>query len=498
MRYKGFLIVGIMCLIGNSCAYYNTFYNAKTDYNSAMESKKNSPNQKAPPNLLNKVIEKCGKVIKYYPKSRWVDDAIMLMGKAYLEKGEYDKALRKFEELCIYYPKSPFVEEARYLIGVTYLQREDYNLAIGSFNEVLRMKKGKFEDASSFRIIETYYKKNDFNNLLLVGKDFDSSYSKSPYLPRALLLIGNTYMEQGNLEDATKTLRKARSTARKIEDKNDIDEKYAVALIKKGNIDEGLTILKNLSERSTFQERTAVLTFEIVNAYLQDNNVENALKELENYVSLYPTGSYSAEAFYRKGLIYEEKMGDAESAISTYDKALKLNPKEDIYALAAKRSSVLKEIKKYKEELTNPDSSTDLPKTHFLLAEVYLFDKENIDTALIEYRHILYNFPEDTLVPKAAVAIAWVYENERQDSIEAINMYKFIMKQFPGTEYFLVAAEAIERLGGERGKRSEGEGENGGVSNDEIRNPNDEEMKNSETPMNEGNTEEKNDVKQKQ
>jgi len=454
MKYKGFLICIILCFIGNNCVYYNTFYNAKMAYNSAIKSKKNSPNKKAPPDLLNKVIEKCGKIIKYSPNSRWVDDALILMGKAYLEKGEYDKALRKFEEIIIYYPESPFVDEALYLTGVTYLGREDYNLAIGSFNQVIRMKKGGFEDDASFRIIEAYYKKNDLDNLLLVGKDFASNFPGSPFLPRMLLLMSDAYIQRGNFEEAVKTLKKARNIAREKEDKNDIDEKYAIALIKKGNIDEGLSILKNLSERTTRQERIAVLTFEIVNAYLQDNKVEKALKELENFISLFPSGSYAAEACYRKGLIYEEKSRDTESAIAAYDNAMKLSPKEDIYALLTQKSAVLKAIKEYKELLANPDSSTDLPKTHFLLAEVYLFGKKNIDTALVVYKNVLDSFPETPFAPKAAMAIAWIYENEKQDSIETVNMYESIVERFPETEYSLAALKAIERLREKQGKRN--------------------------------------------
>ena len=486
MKFKRFLIIIIFGLIGNNCAYYNTFYNAKTTYNSAMESKKNSQNQKAPPELLNKVIEKCGRIIKYYSGSRWVDDAIILMGKAYIEKGEYDKALRKFEELAIYYPESPFVEEAFYLTGIAYLEMEDYNLAIGAFEKVLRVETKKFEDDASFRIIETYYKKDDDDNLFQVGKIFVSNYPKSPYLPRALFLMGNAYLKLEMLDEAIETLKKARESAKKKEDKNDIEERYAVALIKKGNIDEGLVILKDLSERSIMNERTAVLTFEIVNAYLQANYIEKALKELDNFISLYPSGPYAAEALYRKGLIYEKKMGDTESAIEAYDNALKLGPKKDISAFATSRSTVLKEIKKYKEELANPDSSTDIPKTHFLLAEAFLFGEENIDTALIEYRNVVNLFPESSFAPKAAMAIAWVYENEKQDSCKAIVMYEFVVKKFPETNYSFAASESIKRLKGEQVEGNEGEGEN------------DEEMKNSEIPMTEGNIEEKNDVKQKQ
>lgn len=51
--------------------------------------------------FLDKAIEKCAKVISVYPKSKWVDDAILMLGECYYQKHDYDKAMRKFSELTI-------------------------------------------------------------------------------------------------------------------------------------------------------------------------------------------------------------------------------------------------------------------------------------------------------------------------------------------------------------------------------------------------------------
>jgi TolA-binding protein len=460
MKKRTILLILLLSVLGGNCAYYNTFYNAKNAYRDAMKIKESSPTKTAPKDLINKVIEKCGKVIKYHSRSRWVDDAIVLMGKAYIEKEEYDKALRKFEELTIYFPESPFVEEALYLTGVTYLEREEYNLAISAFEQIRSLEEGKFKDAATFKIIETYYRKKNSEELLRIGEYFLEEYPKSPYLPRALLFLGNTYLELGNLDNAIESLDKARRSAKKREDKNDIDEKYAVALIKKGQTDKGLSILRDLSERSVQPERSAELAFEIVEAYLQENNTEKALGELENYISLYPTGQYTAEAMYRKGEIYEERLGDTEAAISAYDKSLNLGPIKEISGLAYKRSTVLKEIKKYREILSNPDSTTDIPKTHFHLAETFLFGKENPDSALSEYQIVINLFPENDLAPKAAMAIAWIFKNEKNDTSEALSMFDFIIQNYPETDYSILASSEILKLRGTENEEREDDIEN--------------------------------------
>jgi len=446
MRHKGLLSITLFLFLVNSCAYYNTFYNAKTSYNNAIRAKKNSPTNKAPSDLLDKVIEKCGKVIKYYPKSKWLDDAIILMGKAYLEKGEYDKAVRKFQELSIYYPESPFTPEALYLTGVTYLEKEDYNLAIISFHQVLNLAKGEFLDDASYGIVKAYSEKKDSSLLLSSGKMFSQNFSKSPYLPRVLLLLSNNYIENGNYDNAIETLKKARSSARKGEDKTGIEEKYAVTLIKMGKIDEGLSILKGLSEKTSLPERTSNLIFEITDAYIKSGKTKEALTELDNLISLYSTGPFIAEAFYRKGLVYENTLNDIESAITAYENALKLAATQDIRIKTTKRNNTCKEIKTYRERIENPDSTTDLAKTHFLLAESFLFGKSFIDSALNQYQQVLNTFPKNSLAPKSAMAIGWLYETEKRDTSKALTMYEFLMEKYPNTEYSEAASIAISKL----------------------------------------------------
>jgi len=96
-----------------SCAYFNTLYNAKKIYGEAEEMRENKDGE-VDRNLkekYNEVITKCGKVIRDYPDSKWVDDAIFLMGKCLVRQGEYDKGIRKFLELTTNYPERNYVSQ---------------------------------------------------------------------------------------------------------------------------------------------------------------------------------------------------------------------------------------------------------------------------------------------------------------------------------------------------------------------------------------------------
>ena len=130
----------------SGCAYYNTFYNAKQFYKKAENKRKDrektqvvelSPeeqerlrksgfgrgsevNKASTEEMQNyqRAIEKSSKVLEFYPTSKYIDDAIMLLGKCFFYRSEYSKALRKFEELISLYPKSEFISESKLFIMI--------------------------------------------------------------------------------------------------------------------------------------------------------------------------------------------------------------------------------------------------------------------------------------------------------------------------------------------------------------------------------------------
>ena len=109
-------------LLFSGCAYYNTFYNAKKFYREAEKERQKrertqvvelSPeeqerlrrsgfgrgtdlNRASTTEMQNyqRAVEKASKVLEFYPKSKYIDDAIMLLGECFYYRREYSKALR--------------------------------------------------------------------------------------------------------------------------------------------------------------------------------------------------------------------------------------------------------------------------------------------------------------------------------------------------------------------------------------------------------------------
>ena len=101
------VLAALLCFAG--CAYYNTFYLAKRYYKDAQKEQEKSVAGSISPGAATRydqVIRQCTKVITDYPKSKWVDDALYLMGASLYGKGDYAGAIRRLDELETKFPKS--------------------------------------------------------------------------------------------------------------------------------------------------------------------------------------------------------------------------------------------------------------------------------------------------------------------------------------------------------------------------------------------------------
>lgn len=140
----------------NTTAHYNTFFNAeqtwlntvltlressKDDYRTFIEIYNYGPADalKANQGVMDGVIKQVSTMIDKHPKSKWVDDAYLLMGKAYFLKGDFVAASDLFEYVntsfkdpTIQYTARLWILQSLYYQGKT---GEAENLALGLKND---------------------------------------------------------------------------------------------------------------------------------------------------------------------------------------------------------------------------------------------------------------------------------------------------------------------------------------------------------------------------
>jgi TonB family protein len=138
----------------NFTAYYNTFYNAKKAFGRAVEASvredrpvdrsvylqvfeivDGSPGAKE----FESAVKKSADVLRGHPDSKWVDDALLLIGKSYYYTGNTVGAEQKFREVVD--GESKLEDEARFWLVLTLMAEGSLDQAEQFLNESLDREK---------------------------------------------------------------------------------------------------------------------------------------------------------------------------------------------------------------------------------------------------------------------------------------------------------------------------------------------------------------------
>lgn len=427
-----------------SCAYYNIFWTANQEYDRATEPLAYAEfwdpyEQERPPGdkmkLLDSAAERCGKVLVLYPDSKWVDDALLLMGKCFLLGGDYDKALKKFREVNTLYPDGGFAEEARYLESYTLILQGMtaeavpalQNIALEGGDDLVREKAAylgarvAFEGGDCLIAVDSY-------------AAYLESYPDGGRAEQARLALGECLVKLGMYREAIDDLEPLIG---------ELDEKGVRALLRVGKAyrmlgetGEALGVFDRVLESAEEDSLRSRAGVEEALTLLDEGRHEEAIQTLELADSL-GNRKLSGEISYRIGLIYERDLKDFDNAITRYDDSVK---KKSPYARkAGNRSKALKDVNKYKEEISA--GTGDVAKSRYLLAESYLYDLDMQEEALQELRAVTDSFPESEYGARSMLALASFLEDQGDTAAKVY--YETIVEGFPQTPYANVARMAL-------------------------------------------------------
>jgi len=435
---KIILIPGIFLLFIFSCIYYNTFYHAEESYKKAEKTQKKAGREVASSNEVKdyeEAIKKASKLLTFHPKSKWVDDALFLIGKSYFNMGDYTKAERKFQELIINFPKSELVEESYYYLGLSqYKQgnRFEATEALKSLLDNPKLKKRKSEVC--FKLGEIKFEEGEYAEAISFYKRMLSQYPKDELNALAQFRIGEGYFKLKDFTQAKENF----SAVRKYGEQGELVYKSIFwtgeATYSLKSYKEGLKIFLDLSREKKYVKYLPQIELKMAEGYKLQDSLDLALGKFEKISLAYPKTNESAEAFYRIGMIYLEQKKDFKKAQEFFDKAKTDKADSPSAKLALEKSADISKLSSYQEQVTKEESEKAVQPL-FLLAEFYLIKMNLPESALAEYQGIVDKYPETEYVPKSLYAIAWIYENIYQDSTKAKDYYQEIVNKYPNCDY---------------------------------------------------------------
>lgn len=435
---KTIFICTLLLLFSFSCVYYNTFYHAEEKYKKAEKSQQKAKREVATGTEVKDyqdAISKASKVLTFNPKSKWVDDALFLIGKSYYNLGEYPKAERKFQELVTSFPKSNLVEESYYYLGLSRYKegnKVEATEALISLLDNPKMKKRKSEVC--FELGEIKFEEGEYEQAAAFYKRMLEQYPKDELNPEAQFRMGEAYFQLKDFAQAKESFSKVRKYGKQGELLYQSIYRTGESAYNLKDFKEGLKIFSDLSKEKKYTKYLPQIQLRIAEGYRLSDSLDLALKKYEEISLTYPQTEQSAEAYYRAGLIYLEEKRDLKKAKELFDKSKTDRPASSFARLSLEKSTDISKLSTFQEQVTK-EESLKVAEPFFHLAEFYLTQMNLPESALVQYQTIVDKYPETEYAPKSVYAIAWIYENVYQDSAKAREYYLKIVTQYPNSDY---------------------------------------------------------------
>lgn len=409
-------------LIWLNCAYFNTFYNAKTYYEEALRQKENSPAQAQ--ELFKKARERSALVVSRYPNSRWADDALFLVGMCYYHLGQYTQALEVYDNFEAVFPNSRFNPQVRYYIGLCELKIGDRARGLAVLSEIVQQP-GPFKEDAHFQLAQAYFDLGELDEAIAYYEGFLTQYPRSRHWDEVVLSLADHYFELGDFKSAHSYLKQYIERAYTSPLKVEATLKLARCELELGDPEGAAQTARGVLDLSPIIKPQAWLL--LGKALLAQDKRHEALEALSRVEG----GEPGAEACYLMAKLYEEEK-EFDLALAYYDSVSTRAPNSRYVSLAIRRRSLLAQL----------ESKEDPAQAQFLLAEVYYLNLNQPEEALVEYEKVYKEYPESDYAPRALYARAWILSNVlHRDGAD--ELYKLLIERYPDTPQASKARELL-------------------------------------------------------
>ncbi len=352
--FKPFRILvplGLILVIGlQSCAYYNTFYNAEEYYAEAQKLTRENQSEtvsREEINLYSKAIEKSKKLLQRYPDSKYRDDAQFLIARAYYFKGDYSLAKRYFDDLALNYGSSSYAREVPLWMGRCLVKLGDLDMARHEASRITKGKTGRALQAEALLLMGEIAVKQDSldvaeNYLRLVIDRSPDGFTKAKAQFQVGKMRENRMDYSGALEAYQSVAHYRPSESLKVE-----AIIRQTSMLKALNRDEdAVELIQDMLLSDKFVDIRGQLEVELGKLYMAIGDLDRAESKLKVILEDYSRKEVAAEADFVLGELYLTKKYDYKAAREAYKDIKTQAVRSPFVAKGAQR---IKQIERYEK-----------------------------------------------------------------------------------------------------------------------------------------------------
>jgi len=319
--FCGILLVFGFLAFTQGCAYYNTFYNAKKHFEAGERANRNaSRGQSRDVKNYEKCIETGSRLLELYPKSRWVDDCLLIMGKSYYRSGKLPKAQRKFEELISNFPGSKLIPEARLWLAETLIAMNRSEEAISILEQLCASAESKvFTARASFLLGTVHFDTTRYRDAADAFRNAAQGYRNKLERAESFYMLGRSLF-------LLKEFHEAKTAFDQIPKLNPSRELIYKALVESGkcmaelgDTEAALELLEHLRKDVRYQNYSAGIELTLAKIEADQGNFDKAAQIYLDYLEANLTGVERADAYFYIGVIYRDHYRDLYLAAAYFD-----------------------------------------------------------------------------------------------------------------------------------------------------------------------------------
>ena len=454
----------VLLFVFSSCAYFNTFYNARQYFEQAEKQRLEKAGESIPPGAIDaygKVIDKSQYVIDKYPDSKLVKEAFLLIGMSRFHRKEYRIAETVFKQYVETYADD--IDQAEYWLALC-------KWKLGKPQPALDVLQSMLETATDKNFISSIYLSKaeinlDIDNsklaleyLVLAAETNKDRDERGQIYYRIAELAYNAEDYEQALSANTEVVKNSTSKKRKEEANLQIVRIHRLL----GNWDTVKDLIKSMLLDETFKTIHGDLDLELVKLYQMDGLMEEAITRIESIKEDYKNSKTSAEAYYIHGEIalYDYwNLDDAKKYFewvtreyrqSTYTSTANLRAKEitkyqesleeittlddHILLTIAVLDSLIDDSLKSVREKELKNSRISIASHLYNLGELEAFHFKRQDSSMTHFQRIVNEFTETDYYPKSLFALYYI-NFSTDDTITAEIYSKRILDELPSSEY---------------------------------------------------------------
>ena len=340
-------------------------------------------------------------LLKDYPKSAYIDDALYELGRAYVVLNSHDQAIGSFNKLLNDYPKSSYVSKALLQLGLIYYNTNKNKEAITYYKKVIEQFPGTADARNAMSGLKTVYMDNN---------DVDSYFA---------------YLES-----------KGEAANVRVTEQDSLSYSTAETAYMKGDCDKAIQQFSKYIEKFKNGNFLLNANFYTADCNIRNNKPDEALKGLE-YVISKPRNMFTEQALVGATSIHYNK-GEYAPALELF-KRLESEAEIKNNILEAKIGQMRCDFKlnDYANSIMSAKSLLNSEKApdeinreaHFILAKSYL-ETQTLGAAADELKLVAKDM-KSAEGAECKYLLAKVYYDQGKKDLAEKEIKEFINKNTP-------------------------------------------------------------------